>query len=60
MIYAKSFIWYLALLCIAGAFGIDAYINSNNVLIGIKSGLIAFGLGCIFSLVGNYIYNKLS
>jgi hypothetical protein len=60
MRYAKSLMWYLALLCIAGAVGIDVYINSNNVLIGIKSGLIAFGLGCIFSLVGNYIYNKLS
>jgi hypothetical protein len=60
MKYARSLMWYLALLCIAGAFGIDAFINSSSVLIGIKTGLLAFGIGCVFSLAGNFVYNRLS
>jgi hypothetical protein len=60
MRYARSLVWYSALLCIAGAIGVNAYIDSCNALVGIKTGLLAFGIGCVFSLAGNFVYNRLS
>jgi hypothetical protein len=60
MNYARSIMWFIALGCIAGAIGINAYIDTCSMLVGIRSGLIAFGLECIFSVVANYTYYKIS